>query len=194
MRKIIILFIILFSFSVSAQTPTPTTTPATGSCCDEAGHGPGCDNASCQNCICNCDVTCCVDFWDRQCALEAKGIAAFCPANSCNTECGCITPSPTRTNTPTKTPTPTITPTNTPTKTPTKTLTPTITPTVTKTPTRTRTPTRTKTSVIPKNSCCQRYLGFGTQKFCENNVQCNPPDTLYLNSYCSPLLVTCQPR
>src|ERR1700675_3768672 len=77
-RVCVIVLMLLCAPATWALTPTPTatTTPAAGSCCDIQGNplGPGCDNASCQNCICSCDAFCCDGQWDTQCAEEAAGI------------------------------------------------------------------------------------------------------------------------
>src|SRR5262249_963834 len=71
----------------SAQTPTPT---AGGPCC-EPHNGPGCDDPTCRDCVCNADSLCCVGAWDTTCA-ETDTII------HCSDECGCsITPQPTPT-------------------------------------------------------------------------------------------------
>jgi len=117
---------------------TPTVTPTAGSCCS-AQRWIGCNDTSCQECVCVLDPFCCTALWDGSCALEAK--------QQCYTSCACVpTHTPTATTTPTETPTctPTNTPTDTPTHTPTET--PTDTPTATPTDTPTATPTHTPTA------------------------------------------------
>lgn len=41
----------------------------------------GCDELSCQTCVCSIDSTCCTEVWDEQCSLEA--------AEECGTRCSC---------------------------------------------------------------------------------------------------------
>lgn len=106
-------------------TSTPTVTPTPGACC-ESGRGPGCDQSSCQACVCETigDSFCCGTIWDAGCAAEAA-------SDICASGCVCAPPR---------------TPTSTPTRTPTVTRTATVTktPSVTRTPTPSVTPTKTR--------------------------------------------------
>lgn len=133
-RLALISVLLALSAPAFAQTATPTTTPASGSCCELGGNpGPGCDNASCQNCIGDCDPFCITTQWDSQCSDEANGVSHFCAPVACVAECNCP-PLPTLTATATQTETRTVT------ETPTRTETPTPTVTITGTP-PTATPT-----------------------------------------------------
>ena len=93
------------------NTPGPTPTPG-GACC--AGHGSaGCDDATCETCVCALDSDCCNNTWDGLCAARAE--------MQCAPSCLCPTPVPADTSTPTVTATPSATgtpPTSTPSPTP----------------------------------------------------------------------------
>jgi hypothetical protein len=128
------------------ETPTPSPSPTPAGCCD-ANHGPGCDEPSCEACVCATDGFCCnfgdptcsgpnPGFWDQSCVDIATG--------ACAPSCACAPqPPPTASDTPVETGTPTPTPSETPT--PTATDTPTATETATDTPTPTESPTGTPT-------------------------------------------------
>ncbi|MBI1817927.1 MAG: VCBS repeat-containing protein [Deltaproteobacteria bacterium] len=152
--------------------PSPTATP-NRDCCVRHDESPGCENATCEQCVAGIDPDgfCRNNGWDLGCVQIA--MSAACAA-SCNcpgpTETATITPTPTITvtATPSLTDTPTVTPTATftgtpatptftsrptftvtgtlpPTMTPTNTPTPSFTGTATDTPRRTNTPTLTFT-------------------------------------------------
>jgi hypothetical protein len=79
------------------QTPSPTPTPG-GPCCEprtSGSGGTGCDDATCQSCVCGIDPDCCNLEWDATCASEAMV--------ECLTSCPCLPP-PTATATPAPTP------------------------------------------------------------------------------------------
>lgn len=141
MRRVsIVLFLLLLASVASAQSPTATP----GSCC-AIGVSPGCQDTTCQGCVCNFDSYCCDTKWDYQCSQEAQGVnyglgscTCSCPPTATPTITNTPTITGTATDTPTETPTidtPTETPTATATDTPTITATPTDTPTATETPT-----------------------------------------------------------
>lgn len=48
-----------------------------GSCCSPNGS-PGCDDAECQNLVCNLDPFCCDNDWDQICADEAVSSCEVC--------------------------------------------------------------------------------------------------------------------
>jgi hypothetical protein len=93
------------------NTPGPTPTPG-GACC--TGHGgAGCDDATCETCVCARDSDCCNNSWDGLCAAYAQ--------MQCAESCFCPTPVPADTSTSTSTATPSATgtpPTPTPSPTP----------------------------------------------------------------------------
>lgn len=77
------------SDSAPAQGDDPAC-PGEGSCC--VGHGgPGCDNMTCCNNVCNADFLCCF-AWDSDCANLADSICGSVCAGSCPGEGGCCTP------------------------------------------------------------------------------------------------------
>lgn len=79
------------------QTPVPTPTPG-GPCCaarDPDPGGTGCDDSTCQACVCGIDPDCCNHLWDATCASEAMV--------ECLASCPCMPPA---TATPTPIPTP----------------------------------------------------------------------------------------
>ena len=77
-------------------TSTPTATPTAGSCCS-AQRWMGCNDTTCQECVCALDSFCCTAIWDGSCVVEAE--------QQCYTSCACAP-----THTPTSTATPTATP------------------------------------------------------------------------------------
>jgi len=79
---------------------TPTPTAASGDCCSERPDQRGCEQASCQTCICSTDSYCCLEEWDEFCAGTAF--------DRCANLCACASGTP---PTPTSTPTRSITPT-----------------------------------------------------------------------------------
>lgn len=148
MRRVsIVLFLVLLASAAAAQSPTATP----GSCC-AIGVSPGCQDLTCQGCVCNFDSYCCDTKWDYQCSQEAQGVNYG--LGSCTCSCP-PTATPTITNTPTITETPTDTPTETPTA---ATNTPTDTPTETPTPPETSTPTETPSPTITPTAQVQVYV------------------------------------
>lgn len=144
----------------AADTATPTATPTPGDCC-AVSSAAGCDEPSCQECVCGIDSFCCgigdpscnggVGFWDDTCATIAETICANSCA--CAPDLPTATPTPEAadtgtpvfTATPVETETPTATSTPTPTPTETATTTATASEDVTPSPTGTATPTETST-------------------------------------------------
>lgn len=62
-------------------TPIPEGTPTPGPCCDDREFNPGCDDATCQACVCGVDGVCCTDTWDDNCvsiAEEECALACIC--------------------------------------------------------------------------------------------------------------------
>ena len=59
-----------------------------GSCdgaeCCKPHDGVGCDQLSCQECICGLDAACCIDVWDGRCAEQAM--------LECSSACLCLSP------------------------------------------------------------------------------------------------------
>jgi hypothetical protein len=73
----------------SVVTPTPTVTPhatGEGDCC-AVHEGVGCNDAPCEDCVCDLDALCCIESWDQQCVDEAN---AECAASCiCEVAGGC---------------------------------------------------------------------------------------------------------
>src|SRR5262249_22561062 len=77
----------ILTLKCAGGAPPPTPTPTPGSCC--AGNfGPGCNDATCQSCVCGVDAFCCDTQWDDQCAAEAADPAV------CGLSCPCQVPTP----------------------------------------------------------------------------------------------------
>ncbi len=74
--------------TASNEPPTPTaTSQVPGDCCIE-GQGPGCNAATCEECVCGLAPDCCTRRWDFLCAERA--------AIQCVSACSCqATPTPT---------------------------------------------------------------------------------------------------
>jgi subtilisin-like proprotein convertase family protein len=67
----------------ATPTPSPSVTPTmlgAGDCCSAHG-GLGCDQITCQACVCEADFFCCEVEWDESCVLVAE--------DDCASECGC---------------------------------------------------------------------------------------------------------
>ena len=63
------------------DTPAPTPTPG-GDCCLDH-DGTGCDDSTCQACVCGRDSECCDTVWDGTCANEASEECALqCPCGN----------------------------------------------------------------------------------------------------------------
>ena len=81
-------FLFVCGASAPSRAQTPTPTPG-GDCCAAHG-GPGCDDSTCESCVCDIDPVCCLTPWDVVCSAEA--------ANDCAIACPCgVTPTPTPT-------------------------------------------------------------------------------------------------
>jgi hypothetical protein len=96
-----------WAWATQAQTETPTNglstpTPTPGGDCCSVHDGPGCDDATCQACVCAVENQefCCTDQWDGFCVDVARTI------EDCAGSCPCEA-FPTPTSLPTEGPTPT---------------------------------------------------------------------------------------
>ncbi len=73
------------SGSCTSCTPLPTeppdATPTPGPCCEGRDLNPGCDESTCEACVCGVDGVCCTDTWDDSCVVIA--------AEECALECIC---------------------------------------------------------------------------------------------------------
>ena len=70
----------------SACTPLPTipplATPTPGPCCEGRDLNPGCEESTCESCVCAVDANCCLDTWDELCAVIA--------VEECAIDCVCV--------------------------------------------------------------------------------------------------------
>jgi hypothetical protein len=63
-------------------------TPPGGSNCCFANGGLGCDDDTCEGCVCGVDPFCCATAWDAICADEAAGVCgASCPCGGGGSTC-----------------------------------------------------------------------------------------------------------
>jgi hypothetical protein len=84
-----------------SPTPPPDGTPGAGTptptgerdCCVGRDEGGGCDDTSCETCVCDLDDFCCIDVWDSLCA----GTAGIECVDAC--QCG-VSTTPTAASTP----------------------------------------------------------------------------------------------
>ena len=71
-------------------TPIPEGTPTPGPCCESRDLNPGCDDATCEACVCGIDDVCCTDTWDQNCVGIADAECAL--ACICGTDGDCCSP------------------------------------------------------------------------------------------------------
>ncbi len=90
----LLLFALALPARAQTETPTPTPKPTPGGDCCAPHGGPGCDNDTCQACVCGSDSFCCDIEWDGDCADSAES------PDDCAGDCGCPTATPTMTPTP----------------------------------------------------------------------------------------------
>lgn len=68
--------------------PAPTATPVHGGSCCDPHIGVGCDEASCEDCVCTTDPYCCALEWDARCSQRvATQCAASCTSCGSNDAC-----------------------------------------------------------------------------------------------------------